>query len=186
MSASALKTISHCRLFAERVAAGCRRNTIAVGDIGFDIENRGLIEKIDAGELEKKPALVPDNRLKFYRRQTEMIGSMRTPSRKNTDSFLAAQPGRTDGRFPSLGQCLMKLKMDPDMGKLLQAAHHLLSIEGWQKFQARRRRGNHARLPGNTEFLGETGMNNAYGTQMHAFPSIPSLLVHRLFISLLH
>ncbi|EKD40186.1 MAG: hypothetical protein ACD_75C00147G0003 [uncultured bacterium] len=51
--------------------------------------------------------------------------------------------------------------MNPDMGKLIEPADHFLPVEGRQQFKAGRRRRDHARLPGNAEFLGEAGMDYA-------------------------
>jgi hypothetical protein len=61
----------------------------------------------------------------------------------------------------------MEEKMNPEMGKLLQPAHHLPAIEGWPEFQSGGGGPDHSRLPRNSKLLGKAGVDHAYRGYFH-------------------
>ncbi len=110
-----------------KAATGVRQ-TVGIGNIGLDIDDRSAIQQIHGAELQPQFATLATNAVQLDHRQTQRVGAEGGAGGKDSDPFVAAQARRTYRRVPALIHGLVKHEAEPQMGELLYAAQHVRLI----------------------------------------------------------
>ena len=109
--------------------SGCEASTcfgVAVGirDVGFDVVDRGSVQKISALDMDDRTILrIPCNACKLHTGEPDRIGTKRGAGGKDADSCVSSQFWRTHGWGPFFSDCLGKFPDQPEVGVFFQPSH---------------------------------------------------------------
>ena len=95
----------------------CLRDTVRIGEIGLDIENRGAVHQVGSGDCQYRAErgiffqpFQPDTG------EREAVRTIRRAGGKHPHAHIASQTGRTHSRRPLGAQVFGKLPDQPEMG----------------------------------------------------------------------
>ena len=134
-------------------------DAVGIGDVGFDVEDGGAVEKVAAAEVE----LGAVNFLEFNNGESDGVGAKVGAGGKDTESFVSAKARGADGGFPWGVGGLVEEEDDPEMGELFEPAQGIGGVEGGQKFEGGGGTFHETGLSGNSKFFVVAGVENTDG-----------------------
>lgn len=138
--------------------------TVGVGNVRFNVQNRGSVQKIAAGQFQGCSVY----RFELNDGQADRVGTEWRPAGENADPLIAAEPRRPDGRLKRFIEMFVKDKKNPEVGKFGNAAQGFFDIVRRQQFERCRRAFHQTRLTRNAEFFLKAGMDGADRGHVHA------------------
>ena len=111
-------------------AFGCVRQTISVGDVGFDIDHGRAINYIYTAQVDDGCQRIEQVNL-FYleTRKANGVGPEWRPTSKDTNFLVTPKTRRSNRRLPFLMAGVVEYKNQPQVGKSVQTADSIeLSI----------------------------------------------------------
>ena len=109
--------------------SGCEASTcfgVAVGirDVGFDVVDRGSVQKISALDMDDRTILrIQCNACKLHTGESDRVWAERGAGGEDADSCVSSQFWRTHGRGPFFSDCLGKFPDQPEVGVFFQPSH---------------------------------------------------------------
>ena len=135
----------------------CVRQRVGVRHVGFDVQHRGAVQQVDAGNEQpiRFDAIQPDHRL------TDAVGPVGRAGGEHADHAIAAQARRSHLETWCAFQRLMEEEQQPYMADLFESGHRIALVERRQQFQHAACGRGQAGLARNGELFLEAGADVA-------------------------